>query len=182
LGITGEWARESLLWSDLVLTDVYSPWKGKLIVNWPPPKRAWWRRASRNVIPIAAILQESAFEGAMPSWEAIDLGWEELKVLPIRWRAKLSEWRAIYFIFDTSDGKGYVGSAYGGKNLLGRWLNYGAIGHGGNRLLRQKDPKNFRFSILQRLSPDLEPADVVVVENSWKERLHTREPFGLKDN
>jgi hypothetical protein len=54
-----------------------------------------------------------------------------LKMLPTRWRARLSEWRAIYYIFDTSDGKGYVSSACGGENLLGRWENYGASGHGG---------------------------------------------------
>ena len=66
------------------------------------PERAWWRWASRNVIPVSAILPESAFKGAMPSWEVIDLGWEELKVLPTRYRTKLSEWRAIYFIFGVS--------------------------------------------------------------------------------
>jgi hypothetical protein len=174
--------RETVLWFDLQLTDIYADWKGKLIVNWPPPERAWWRWASRNTIPIAAILPESAFDEDMPSWDKIDVGWEELKVLPTRWRHKLSEWRAIYYIFDTSDRKGYVGSAYGSENLLGRWLGYGAVGHGGNKLLRQREPKNFRFSILQRLSPDLEPGDVVAVESSWKERLHTREPWGLNDN
>jgi hypothetical protein len=131
-----------------------------------------------------ALLREKNIDPSaeMLPLEQIDLGWEELKVLPTRYRAKLSEWRAIYFIWDASGGKGYVGSAYGGENLLGRWLNYGAIGHGGNRLLRQRDPKNFRFSILQRVSPDMEQADVIAVENSWKERLHTREPWGLNDN
>lgn len=119
---------------------------------------------------------------AHPEWDEIDLGWEELAVLPTRWRAKLSEWRAIYYIFDTSDGKVYVGSAYGGENLLGRWLNYGAKGHGGNVLLRQRDPKNFRFTILQRVSPDMESADVIRLEATWKERLHTRQPWGLNEN
>lgn len=78
--------------------------------------------------------------------------------------------------------KGYVGSACRAENLLGRWRNYGATGHGGNKLLRRRDPKNFRFSILQRVSPEADSASVVAVENSWKERLHTREPFGLNDN
>jgi hypothetical protein len=174
--------RDPVLWFDLELTPIYSEWKGKLIVSWPPPERAWWRWASRNVIPVAAILLESALDAEMPPWETIDLGWEELKVLPTRWRIKLSEWRAIYYIFDTSDRKGYVGSAYGKDNLLQRWLNYGKIGHGGNRLLRLRDSKNFRFTILQRVSPDMETVDVVAVENTWKERLHTREPWGLNDN
>jgi hypothetical protein len=133
-------------------------------------------------MPIISVLPDSALDAAMPDWHGIDLTWEQLSVLPTRWRAKLAEWRAIYYIFDTSDGRAYVDSAYGRDNLLARWLNYGAIGHGGNRLLRQRDPNNFRFSILQRVSPDMEPADVVGVENSWKERLHTRDPFGLNDN
>jgi hypothetical protein len=32
------------------------------------------------------------------------------------------------------------------------------------------------------LSPDLDGEAVVAVENTWKERLHTRVPFGLNDN
>ena len=36
--------------------------------------------------------------------------------------------------------------------------------------------------ILQRVSPDMGQADVIAAEKSWKERLHTREPFGLNDN
>lgn len=67
-------------------------------------------------------------------------------------------------------------------NLLGRWRNYAASGHGGNRLLRQRDPANFRFSILQRVSPDMDPADIVRLEATWKARLHTRAPAGLNDN
>ena len=47
-GFTGE-RRSSLLWFELVLTDFFAPWKGKLIIKWPPPERSWWRRAHRNV-------------------------------------------------------------------------------------------------------------------------------------
>src|SRR4030095_11390327 len=119
----------------------------------PPPERSWWRRAHRNDFPVHAILEESIFDSGMLPWDQIDLGWHELSVLPARWRSALSQWRGIYYIFDTSDGKGYVGSAYGASNLLGRWRGYGVSGHGGNTLLRQRDPKNFRFTILQAVSP-----------------------------
>ena len=81
-----------------------------------------------------------------------------------------------------ADGKAYVGSAYGENNLLGRWLNYAARGHGGNRLLRGRDPTGFRFTILQRVSPDMEATDVIRLEATWKQRLHTRHPCGLNDN
>jgi hypothetical protein len=118
----------------------------------------------------------------MPEWDAINLTWEELRALPTRWKSALSQWRGIYYIFDSSDGKGYVGAAYGADNMLGRWLSYAKRGHGGNRLLRQRDPQNLRFTILQRVSPDMEPGDVIRLEASWKERLHTRAPLGLNDN
>jgi hypothetical protein len=85
-------------------------------------------------------------------------------------------------IFDVSDGKGYVGSAYGDGNLLGKWQEYATLGHGGNTLLRKRDPRQFRFSILQRVSPDMDANDVIRVEGTWKDRLHSRFPRGLNDN
>jgi hypothetical protein len=174
--------RRSILWFDLEMTDVYPKWKGKLVVDWPPPERVWWRWADRNVMPVAAILEDSALVADMPTWDQMVLNREELAVLPTRWRAALSEWRGIYYIFDASDGKGYVGSAYGSANILGRWLNYALSGHGGDKLLRKRDPKCFRFSILQRVSPDMDVNDVIRLEGTWKERLHTRQPHGLNDN
>lgn len=181
-GWTEELNRSTMLWFDLRLTDFYSRWKGKLIVNWPPPERSWWRRAHKNVgMSVLAILEDSALDVALPHWQEISFTWDRLKALPSRWRAALSQWRGIYYIIDTSDGKGYVGSAYGADNLLGRWQNYGASGHGGNKFLLNRDPRNFRFTILQRVSPDLDAEDVIRLESSWKDRLHTR-VYGLNDN
>ena len=108
--------RESILWFDLAPTAFYQDWKGRLIVDWPPPEAA------------------------------------------------LSQWRGIYFIFDENDSKGYVGSAYGTENIPGRWLSYAAGGHGGNKELRKRDPTHFRFSIPQRVSPDMEPAEIIWLE------------------
>ena len=181
-GFTAEDGRSSTLWFELALRDFYAPWKGKLVVGWPPPERSWWRWANQNEFPVLAVLEDSALDAAMPEWERIDFSWDELAVLPTRWQAALSQWRAVYFIFDEADGKGYVGSAYGGDNLLGRWRNYAASGHGGNRLLRQRDPKSLRFTILQRVSPDMERDDVIRLEATWKDRLHTRKPHGLNEN
>jgi len=180
VGFQGE--RQSILWFDLELIDFYPSWKGKLIVDWPPPERSWWRRAHRNEMPIFAIHEDSVLEADMPEWDTINFSWEELSVLPTRWKSLLSQWRGIYYIFDTFDGKGYVGSAYNDNNILGRWLNYAVSGHGGNRLLRKRNPRNFQFTILQRVSPDMISSDVIRLESTWKERLHSRKPFGLNDN
>jgi hypothetical protein len=181
-GFSRDEGRSTVLWFDLVLTDFYAHWKGKLIVGWPPPERSWWRRAHRNEMPVLTILQDSALDTLMPPWYEISLTWQQLGVLPRRWKDVLTEWRGIYYIFDTSDGKGYVGSAYGQENLLGRWMNYAASGHGGNRLLKKRDPKHFVFTILERVSPDMKAEDIIRLESTWKERLHTREGFGLNDN
>jgi hypothetical protein len=175
-------SRSSCLWFDLTLQNFYSSWKGKLIVDWPPPERSWWRRAHRNKMPVHAILEDSALDAAMKKWDELELTWSQLSVLPKRWQSTLAEWRGIYYIFDASDGKGYVGSAYGASNLLGRWRNYAASGHGGNRLLRERDSQNFHFAILELVSPTMEADEVIRRENTWKERLHTRKPNGLNDN
>lgn len=182
-GFTEENDRTSCLWFDLKLNDNFYPqWKGKLIIGWPAPERSWWRRAHKNDFPILTLLEDSALVSAMPAWDDLVLRWDDLRILPKHWQAALSQWRGIYYIFDSSDGKGYVGSAYGDKNILGRWLNYSASGHGGNALLRKRDPQHFQFSILERVSPDMEANDVIQREVGWKSRLHTHSPFGLNDN
>jgi hypothetical protein len=174
--------RSSQLWFDLEQADFYTAWKGKLVIGWPPPEKAWWRRAHRNDFPIHALHEESMLASEMPRWSDLDLSWADLSVLPAAWRTALSQWRGIYLIFDRNDGKGYVGAAYGPDNILGRWRNYAASGHGGNALLRKRTPTDFSFTILERVSPDLTPTEVIRLEASWKQRLHTRQPYGLNDN
>jgi len=47
--------RSSILWFDLLPTEFYATWKGKLIVEWPPPELSWWRRAHRNKMPSSRL-------------------------------------------------------------------------------------------------------------------------------
>ena len=158
----------------LEAVNTWAGWVGKLTVTWPAPERSWWRRANRNRIAVRSISEVSRFAADMPAWTALVLTWQELRHLPAPWRAKLAEWRGIYHIFDVARTVGYVGSAYGRENILGRWMEYAASGHGGNVHLKSSQPENLRFSILQRTSPDLTPAETVAIEESWKIRLHTR--------
>jgi hypothetical protein len=172
--------RPTILWFDLVCTDFCAEWSGRLVVKWPLPEIQWSLPATHDY-RVAAILEESGLT-VMPDWREIDLPWDYLTQLPQQWRAELQRWRVIYYIFDKSDRKGYVGSACGVDNLLGRWKSYADHGHGGNTLLRKRDPKRFRFSILERVSPDMKQREVVQLERSWKLRLHTHHPDGLNDN
>jgi hypothetical protein len=160
---------------DLEPLDTWHPWIGRLVVGWPPPERSWFRRAERNVMPVQAITEESQFADDMPAWESLVLTWDQLKIMPSSWTKRLSQWRGIYFIFDTVREKGYVGSASGAENILGRWMSYAKTGHGGNVRLRASRPTDLRFSILQRTSPDLARSDVEALEIAWKVRLHVRE-------
>ena len=181
-GFSEEDRRKTVLWFDLTLIDFYLSWKGKLIVEWPPPELAWWRRAHKNQMAVIAISEESQLTAKMPAWNSLIFSWQELSVMPSTWKHVLSQWRGIYYIFDVSVKKGYVGSAYGESNLYGRWMEYGRTGHGGDKLLETLDPRNFRFSILQIVSPDMSQEEVIALEQSWKERLHTKKPFGLNEN
>jgi len=117
----------------------------------------------------------------MPDWRSLIVEWNEFGILPRSWREELSRWRGVYFILDHSDGKGYVGAAYGPENLYGRWLTYSKCGHGGNAKMKGRNPDDLRFSILQILPHDMNVDEVQQIEKSWKDRLHTRE-FGLNGN
>jgi hypothetical protein len=158
-------------------------WAGKLVIDWPSPDRSWTRWTESNTFPVRAIHTESILVRPIPSWRELVLDWDELRVLPKSWADALCQWRGIYLIQDTSDGKSYVGSACGEQNIYGRWLNYAASGDGGNVKLRERKQHQsaFRFSILERVGPDLSPDEVVAIENTWKVRLHTRDT-GLNVN
>lgn len=179
LGLKPE-ASEVILF-DLQSTGVMAEWRGKLVIAWPGLERSWWRWADRNQIPVHAINEESLLEQSMPPWNELLLTWRELVLLPSKWQGALAQWRGVYFIFDSESRSGYVGSAYGADNLLGRWRSYASTGHGGNVRLKRCKPENLSFSILQRTSPDLDAEDVIGIESSWKTRLRTRE-FGLNEN
>lgn len=108
--------------------------------------------------------------------------WDELHLMPRRWKERLKEWRGIYLIWDSRDDKGYVGSACGGDGIYGRWINYAKSGHGGNKLLKFRNPESFRFRILEWASSELEDREIRERERTWKDRLHTGAPNGLNDN
>lgn len=84
-------------------------------------------------------------------------------------------------IVDLSDGKIYIGSAYGSGGLWGRWLNYAQTGHGGNKLLRDRDPTKFQWSIVRTVSTTLSPRDVIRIEGHEKAK-HGSRAIGLNGN
>lgn len=166
---------------NLVCTEHLAAWKGKLVLEWPPPERSWWRWSDRNTMRVQAIHDESVLVRTLPLWNELVLTWQDLQSMPRSWQAAIAQWRGIYVILDRASGKHYVGSAYGAENILARWRAYASTGHGGNVDLKGLDPKNFQFAVLERVSPDLPSEEVIRLEGTWKERLGTRQ-FGLNKN
>ena len=163
------------LWFDLRLQkDFHADWKGRLVIKWPGREITWHRWAHKADFTVAAIHEESCLCKPPGGYEEWDLSWDALGMLPESWKAKLREWRGVYFIFDESDGKGYVGSAYGEFNMFRRWKDYADKGDGGNKELRARKPTGFRFSILELVSPAMEKKEVIRREENWKIRLRTR--------
>jgi len=173
---------EDCLWFDLKLTGVLQYWHGKLVIKWPGKEVSYSRWAHQHSrFEVDVIHEESVLVQTIPDWRSLVLRWDELNRIPKSWQGALREWRGIYYIFDTRSKKGYVGSACGRDNLLGRWIDYAKTGDGGNRQLRTLDARLLQFSILERMSPDTPQSEMIARESEWKVRLHTRE-FGLNDN
>jgi len=169
--------RESFPWFQFELTDVLLDKAGRLAIA-RPNGRNIVRLAENLDVPIEAIEASPLFDPPPPGWRELMLTGPEVRHLPTAWAARLREWRGIYLIVDESDGQRYVGAVYGEENLLGRWTTHVAGDRGVTRELRQRNPLDFRFSILERVSPDMLADDVIALEQTWMERLHTRQ-FGL---
>lgn len=174
--------RTHIGWFHQRRVEFYDDWKGRLVIDWPPPERSWYRRAHKNIFNIRTIHADDELIKRLEPWDRLAFDWVELNSLPRRFQDELSGWRGIYLIKDGSDGLSYVGAAYGEQNILGRWKNYRDSGHGDNKLLRQRNPLNFRFSILERLADNVDERAVFDRETSWKIRLGTRAPYGLNAN
>jgi len=105
------------------------------------------------------------------------------------WKTTLSKVKGIYLICDKSNGKKYVGSAYGGDGIWSRWSNYIGTGHGWNdeliRLIDEKGMdyarKNFQFSLLEVMKMTASDDSIIERELFWKRTLLSRE-FGYNKN
>lgn len=162
---------------ELSPVDALESYIGKLQIRTPTGRT--YVRLAENLDPEVAVLSvENLLLAPAPEWVDFIVDGPQMRVLPQSWSARLREWRGVYLIVDAKDGARYVGSAYGADNLLGRWQAHVRRDRGVTKELKKRDPANFRFSILQLVGPDAAPRDVLKIEHSWMDRLHTRE-YGL---
>lgn len=119
--------------------------------------------------------------------EKIDHGFNELEAIFKRerpdWKAALLNMKGVYAISDKSNGKHYVGAAYGDAGIWSRWSCYMGTCHGWNdglvTLLKKKGPAyartNFRFCVLEAMLSSTSDEHVLAREAHWKRTLLARE-------
>jgi len=155
---------------------------GRLRVKKPAKASRNYRFLAENLdCPVVEITRNRQLTPPPPDWRDFILSSSEMRSLPRDWAARLREWRGIYLIIDQQDRMAYVGSAYGTQNLLARWQAHVAGDKGVTKELAMRDPAGFRFSILERTSPDLDRDAVIALEQTWKRRLDTLD-HGLNRN
>ena len=167
----------------------YNKYVGRVIVRYKKTSQlnVRWADPLIGECEVSEILSDTFDNDLFPGYENVNISWSELKVVISKegWRSALKNQKGVYLITDTSNGKMYVGSAYGENMLLGRWASYVATRNGGNKELRkiQKDhiEKHFRYSILDIYKSTVSDEQILNRESWWKRVLLTRD-FGYNAN
>lgn len=145
-----------------------------------------------NSLRIVELRKERASISGFPGYKNVLLKKQELDVVVSQniesWRSALSSVKGVYVIVDRSNGKQYVGSAYGEGGIWSRWCEYSRSGHGDTKelraLLKRESPSHsqkFQFSILEVCDISFSDDQVIARESHWKIALCTRD-HGLNSN
>jgi hypothetical protein len=176
--------------------DKLSKFYGRVILKYRKTFQTQCRWAESIIDDLEVVhILSSTYDGEdFPGYDNIRLSFNQLETIIKRnkkdWIAALENQKAVYLITDKSNGKQYVGSAYGDNGmLLQRWTNYINNGHGGNVELREivNDKgfdyvkQNFQYSILENYNSRIDSKVILNRESWWKETLQTRK-HGYNNN
>lgn len=167
----------------------YEKYFGRIIVRFKNKSQNMVRRAESVLddCEIAQILPDVFDNDIFPGYDKVNISWNELSriIRKDTWQTALRNQKGVYLITDTSNGKMYVGSAYGEEMILNRWKSYVKNGNGGNIELKKLDfehiKKYFRYSILDIFKSATESETIIERESWWKEILLSRR-FGYNAN
>lgn len=167
----------------------YEKYIGRLIIKFKNKAQTMIRNAESvfDDCFVTQILPDTFDNDLFPGYEKVNISWNELqKVLEKdNWRTALQNQKGVYLLTDISNGKMYVGSAYGENMILGRWRAYVKNGHGGNVGLKQLTfdyiKKNFKYSILDIYKSTTDDQTIIERESWWKEILQSKR-FGYNEN
>lgn len=167
----------------------YEKYFGRLIIKFNNKSQNMVRRAESVIdeCEIVQILPDVFDNDIFPGYDNVNITWNELSrvITKDTWQTALRNQKGVYLITDTSNGKMYVGSAYGDEMILNRWKSYVKTGNGGNKELKKLEfdhiKKHFRYSILDIFKSTTENEIIIERENWWKETLLCRK-FGYNAN
>jgi len=167
----------------------YQKYVGRLIIKFKNKAQTMIRNAESvfDDCYISQILSDTFDNDLFPGYEKVNISWDEMnRVLEKdNWKTALQNQKGVYLLTDTSNGKMYVGSAYGENMILGRWRAYVKSGNGGNVGLKQLTfdhiKQNFKYSILDIYKSTTDDQIIINRESWWKEVLQSRQ-FGYNEN
>lgn len=144
---------------------------------------------------VVVEIAPAAYSGeAFPGYEQIDIGFPMLEtIFAIQrpdWKTALAHVKGVYLITDRSNGKRYVGSAYGEIGIWSRWACYVQTCHGYNdeltRLIaasgKEYARENFKFALLEYRPMKTDDTAIIQREQYWKNVLLTRGQYGYNRN
>jgi len=178
------------------LTNQFSPMIGRLKLKWKRSGRAKSRILENYIeqFEVSEILKEPYSGERFCGYENIDHDFDRLEAIfansKLDWKAALENVKGVYLIIDKSNGKKYVGSAYGDTGIWSRWSTYMATGHGYNdELTKVIDEQgldyareNFKFSLLEYRPMKTDDKKIFDREVYWKNALLSRGEFGYNKN
>lgn len=174
----------------------YNELVGRLKIFLPRPGRARSVKLENyyNQMYVSELLKEPYTGAKFPGYEDINCDFVTLETVfrmgRPDWKAALENVKGVYLIADKSNGKKYVGSAYGEAGIWSRWQSYINTGHGWNDELTQLIERegieyarqNFRVSLLEYRPARTDDQLIIAREVFWKEALLTRVPLGYNKN
>ncbi len=162
----------------------YTDLEKRLVIDWGKGALAWVQAFTEK--PVVEIKPAGAIH-AFPGYLNFTLNHSQLKELIQNpganpsWFQSLSRVGGVYLITNTLNGELYVGSATGAQGIWGRWSDYAASGHGGNKYLKEametepvQLPQAFQYTILTTFPAALDKHEQIAHEHHWMKKLGTK--------
>lgn len=150
-------------------------YEGRLVIDWGSAKLSWCQYAQqrhskpKQVIELRRAITEPEFPGYINLIEPLS----RLAVMPSGWKSRLSQVKGIYLLTCPRTNEKYVGSATGLDGFWGRWKDYIATGHGGNEVLKKREPSDYQFTILEVVSSSATTTETIQREHLWMQKLNS---------